>query len=155
MDGNSAYHRPFEKHGIDKGHFLNWVARSSYETKFIVTGRGYMGLAPRTSRIDDICAIVFGCTTSCILRKTNPESQYQYIGAAVLIGSQQRETRSGGTIFRQLGDETSEDWTEWDVEEQDIELCLDVARLFATSMHEPLQDLLRQLAYTFGWPYIV
>jgi len=92
--------------------------------KFILTARGYMGLAPGTVSNYDACGIVFGCKTPCILRRADREHHYTFLGATFLVGRKSYDTDVGGIIFcNVLSEEDSKDWVEWDVEEQDIYLC--------------------------------
>jgi hypothetical protein len=115
--------RKIEAHGGDMLAAVNFIDAMSPEDKFVLTERGYMGLAPHVTREGDICAIIFGCTRPCILRKTNQGHQYQLLGATHLLGKQLRDVEGGATSFVPLGKEKSKDWVEWDVEEQDIDLC--------------------------------
>jgi len=112
-----------EADGANINQFINFMGEISRNSKFILARRGYMGLAPHVTKERDSCAIIFGCTSSCILRKRDRESQYRILGSSYIVGKQMYETEGGGISFEQLGDEDSKDWVEWDVEEQDIELC--------------------------------
>ena len=82
-----------------------------------------MGLAPHITRKGDTCAIIFGCTTPCILRQASQEPQHQLLGAASIMGKEPQEAEGGGVVLLQLGSEESKDWMKWDVQEQDIDLC--------------------------------
>jgi hypothetical protein len=113
-----------EESGVEiADRFLSYAKSLTHNTKFVLTERGYMGLAPCVARIGDLCAIIFGCTSSCILREAKLNQQYQFLGSAVFMGKQPHCAVDGSICFRQLGDERSKDWIEWDVEEQDIDLC--------------------------------
>lgn len=103
-------------------HLTACISYMVYGSEFILTQRGYFGLAPRVTREGDTCGIIFGCRTSCILRKTNTDLGWQFIGASLITGKQcfEEERR---VAFRQFGTEESKDWVNWDLEEQDIELC--------------------------------
>jgi len=111
-----------EADGGDVNPFINFVKVVSHDLKFILTRRGYMGLAPHVTKERDSCAIIFGCVASRILRKTDRESQYRILGSSYIAGKQVLEALGGGIVFRELGHELSKDWVEWDLEEQDIEL---------------------------------
>ena len=111
-----------EAGGGDVNSFITFVKVRSCDSKFILTRRGYMGLAPHVTEERDSCAIIFGCTSSCILRTTDRESQYQFLGSSYIAGKQALKAKGGGVGFRQLGHELSKDWVDWDLEEQDIEL---------------------------------
>ncbi|KAH7077751.1 heterokaryon incompatibility protein-domain-containing protein [Paraphoma chrysanthemicola] len=106
----------------EMGRFVSFAKHWMLDARFILTERGYMGLAPHVARVGDTCAIIFGCTTPCILRKADIDGQYQFLGAASIMGKQPQEAEGGGSFFVQLGDEESKDWVEWDVKEQDINL---------------------------------
>jgi hypothetical protein len=54
--------------------------------KLILTRRGYMGQAPYITEKGDTVAIIFGCTTPYILRKTRKESQYRLVGSTAIMG---------------------------------------------------------------------
>tara|TARA_R110002003_G_scaffold127_14_gene12026 strand:+ start:121 stop:831 length:711 start_codon:yes stop_codon:yes gene_type:complete len=113
-----------EESGVENAdRFLEVANGLTHSTKFVLTERGYMGLAPCVARIGDLCAIIFGCTSSCILRKAKLNQQYQFLGSAVVMGKQPQYDVYGAIYFEQLGDERSKDWIEWDVKEQDIDLC--------------------------------
>jgi hypothetical protein len=103
--------------------FFAFVLSVSKGSKIILTSRGYIGLAPNVTRVGDNCAIVFGCTSPCMLRRYGPDPCYQFLGPGLLMGKQLRPTESSGICFYRLGVEESRDWVDWDVEEQDIDLC--------------------------------
>ncbi|KAF2028059.1 hypothetical protein EK21DRAFT_102134 [Setomelanomma holmii] len=103
--------------------YVTFAKLMTQSTRFVVTKRGYMGLAPQLTRIGDATAIIFSCVTSCVLREAVDVQQYQCIGPAWIAGAQPRNSDGGGVHFRQLGDERSRDWIYWDVKEQDIDLC--------------------------------
>jgi hypothetical protein len=113
-----------EESGLeDADRFLSYANGVTHSRKFVLTERGYMGLAPCVARIGDMCAIIYGCTSSCILRKAGLNQQYIFLGSAVFIGKQPQDAGDAGIFFVQLGEEKSKDWIEWDLEEHDIELC--------------------------------
>lgn len=104
--------------------FNNTVKGYTHGRKIIVTKRGYMGLAPAIARQGDLCGILFGCTTPSILRPTNREDHFKYLGATYILGKAHFFAPNGQAIFLEiLGGVDSKDWMEWDVEEQDIYLC--------------------------------
>jgi hypothetical protein len=102
---------------------LSFIRLRMYGERLILTKRGYMGLAPQLTREGDTCAILFGCTTPCILQKTGSGLQYRLVGSTVILGKQPREHVDCSYWCYILGSEHSKDWAEWDVEEQDIDLC--------------------------------
>jgi hypothetical protein len=91
--------------------------------KLILTRRGYMGQAPYITEKGDTVAIIFGCPTPYILRKTRKESQYRLVGSTAVMGETSVEYQRHMYYPRVLGHETSKDWVDWNVEEQDIYLC--------------------------------
>ena len=98
-----------------------WTSIS--KRRFIVTRRGYMGLAPAFTQADDLCAIIFGCEMPCILRPTDGKQFYNFLGATYLMGAD-LSVYDGEMLFAcPLGHDNSKEWVDWDVEEQDI--CLD------------------------------
>jgi hypothetical protein len=104
--------------------FHNTVKGYTHNKKIVLTGRGYMGLAPATAQKGDLCGIIFGCTAPCILRRSGDENHFQYLGAAFVVGQHHWKTSDGRVIFNEiLGSATSKDWVNWNVEEQDIYLC--------------------------------
>lgn len=106
------------------GLYYETVCRIVLDERFILTTRGYMGLAPRITQEGDTCGIIFGSKMPCILRRAAQENHYKYLGATSLIGKKSSEAEGGGVAFNDiLGAEESKDWVEWGVEEQDIYLC--------------------------------
>ncbi|KAH7088309.1 heterokaryon incompatibility protein-domain-containing protein [Paraphoma chrysanthemicola] len=122
-DQNDTVRHENESGDQEMESFLVFAESKMWNKRFILSERGYMGLAPHVARVGDTCAIIFGCTTPCILRKAESEEQYQFLGAASIMGKQPLEAEGGGFFFDQLGLEESKDWVEWDVKEQDINLC--------------------------------
>jgi hypothetical protein len=122
VDRNELAHWTREANGGEISQFMNFVGYHSRDSKFILTRRGYMGLAPHVTKERDTCAIIFGCTSTCILRKADREPQYHLLGSSYIAGKQALDAQGGLVLFVQLGGEWSKDWVEWDVEEQDIEL---------------------------------
>jgi hypothetical protein len=57
------------------------------ERRFMVTQRGYMGLAPAIAQEGDLCSIIFGCQTPSLIRPTAVESRYTFLGNAYVLGS--------------------------------------------------------------------
>jgi hypothetical protein len=104
--------------------FIEHVRIRTDHRKFILTERGFMGLAPEVAHTLDLCAIVFGCKTSCVLRRKDGGDQYTFLGASYLVGKECYYTDEGAVLFcNVLGSDESKDWLDWDVEEQDICLC--------------------------------
>ncbi|KAH7094835.1 heterokaryon incompatibility protein-domain-containing protein [Paraphoma chrysanthemicola] len=110
--------------GNEFNHFLAGISETLNARRFILTERGYMGLAPAAVREGDVCGIIFGCLMPCILRKKESKERYTFLGATTLLGKQWSEIEQGADGFCSvLGEEDSKDWVDWDVEEQDIHLC--------------------------------
>jgi hypothetical protein len=110
----------------DANAYFNYIRSRTNNRHFVLTSRGYMGMAPTSTRAGDLCGIVFGTTNPCILRRTGTDndSHYKLLGATTLQGKACYEVDGDGVSFYEvLGDEDSKDWVEWDVEEQDIWLC--------------------------------
>jgi hypothetical protein len=110
----------------DANAYFNYIRSRTNNRHFVLTSRGYMGMAPTSTRAGDVCSIIFGTTNPCILRSigADEESRYKLVGATTLQGKACYEVDGGGVSFYDvLGDEDSKDWVEWDVEEQDIWLC--------------------------------
>jgi hypothetical protein len=104
--------------------YFDYMRSRTDRRKFILTARGYMGLAPGLVRQDDTCGIVFGCKTPCVLRRADREHHYKYVGATFLVGKKFYDMDGGGVTFcNVLSEEDSKDWVDWDVEEQEIYLC--------------------------------
>jgi hypothetical protein len=92
--------------------------------RFVVTSRGYLGLGPAVAQVGDSCAIIFGCRSPCVLRPTEKENYFQFLGSCSILGCQEYNNSVIGIDYcRMLGEDDSKDWLAWDVEEQDIYLC--------------------------------
>ncbi|EOA89264.1 uncharacterized protein SETTUDRAFT_105082 [Exserohilum turcica Et28A] len=103
--------------------FLESVLNWANEGRFVITERGYMGIAPAVTQVGDLCAIIFGCSMPCMLRPTGPERYYNFVGASFVTGKEKYRGEDGQLRFGTLlGSEGSKDWVGWDVEEQDIHL---------------------------------
>jgi hypothetical protein len=103
--------------------FLEHVRNRTHNRRFVLTQRGYMGLAPLPTMAGDSCAIIFGCKLPSILRATSP-GHYMFVGTTAIMGRQSFEAPGGGVMFcKVLGAEDSQDWIDWDGVEQDIYLC--------------------------------
>lgn len=104
--------------------FFEFIKNRTHNRRFIVTERGYIGLAPPITRGTDSIGIIFGCKSPCILRGTDKQQYYTYVGATTLIGKDTYELEGGDVTFLDiLGEDDSRDWLDWNVEEQDIYLC--------------------------------
>jgi hypothetical protein len=104
--------------------FVEHIRARTDNRKFILTERGYMGLASAVVDETDICAIIFGCKTPCALRRADREQYYTFLGATSLVGKEYYEIDDEVPRFTEiLGEDRSRDWVDWDIEEQDIHLC--------------------------------
>ncbi|KAF1921675.1 heterokaryon incompatibility protein-domain-containing protein [Ampelomyces quisqualis] len=104
--------------------FYDLVRSKTHRRRFILTDRGYMGLAPLSTRGGDLVGIVFGCKTPCMLRKTGQGKHHMYLGAATVMGKECFDVQGTGVMYcTVLGEEESKDWMDWDVKEEDIWLC--------------------------------
>lgn len=104
--------------------FFDTIRSRTHNRRFILTARGYMGLAPAVACKGDSCGIIFGCKTPCILRKAGSAAQeYAFLGSTALMGKEHMNAEDDDVLFcTVLGEEDSKDWVEWDVEEQDVYL---------------------------------
>lgn len=104
--------------------FFDFIRNRTHNRRFVLTERGYMGLAPAITRESDDIGIIFGCKTPCVLRRTDKEQYYTYNGAIPLAGKDSYQVEGGGITFCDvLGEDESREWVDWDVEEHDIYLC--------------------------------
>ncbi|KAF3038107.1 hypothetical protein E8E12_004322 [Didymella heteroderae] len=90
----------------------------SHNYRLIVTQRGYLGLAPAVAAVGDICAVIFGSKTTCILRETDRSQHYTYLGSSYMLGS--RKSDELLAYGHEFGSEQSKDWVHWDVGEHNI-----------------------------------
>jgi hypothetical protein len=65
----------------------------------ILTSRGYMGLASLPARRGDLCWIIFGTKSPCILRTTGKGSEHLIVGATELLEKEPYHTRNGRIDF--------------------------------------------------------
>ena len=104
----------------------NRIAAMTSGKRFIITKRGYIGFAPDITSKGDLCAIVFGCCSPCILRKSGLEARFVFVGSSFVLGKTYTNFSDSGddrvTFNCCMGVEDSKDWLGWDIEEQDIYL---------------------------------
>jgi hypothetical protein len=67
--------------------------------KLMVTGKGYVGMAPCRARLGDVVAIVFGCSIPLVLRRSGVREAWTVVGEAYVDGVMQ------GEVEGLLGDE--------------------------------------------------
>lgn len=112
------------KVAVDFSKLDKWIRLFADARKFMLLERDYMGLGPAVAQEGDVYGIIFGCTSPCILRKTNKTNCFQFIGQCYIPGGHSFESWDGHLKYPcLLGAEDSKDWVDWDVEEQNIFLC--------------------------------
>ena len=108
--------------------FHEWVQSCVHNRRFILTQRGYYGLAPRPVTKGDISGVIFG-GKSCVFLRAEPAKSdlYKYLGDGVLISKNvYRVVEDGGSeIMFPFGmSGGGQDWVEWgDVSDQNLYLC--------------------------------
>jgi hypothetical protein len=100
-------------------YFVGYIRRRQINRSFIMTNRGYYGLAPSTIREGDICAIIFGTRAPFALRTTQKQGCYKVLGN-VGIASKENGWIEGEKYFRNLGHKKAQDWLELGLQEEDI-----------------------------------
>ncbi|KAF1933416.1 uncharacterized protein M421DRAFT_88636 [Didymella exigua CBS 183.55] len=106
---------------LESSNVHKFLSSTTAGKRFIVTERGCFGLAPHVAQIGDSCAIIFGCSSPCLLRSASSGGRYIYLGPGFILGKKMLELDGYGTGFYScLGVEESKDWVEWDVQEQCI-----------------------------------
>jgi hypothetical protein len=102
--------------------YLYNVRLLTNQRKFVITERGYIGMAYEAAQQGDICGIIFGCRIPCILRPTAQEGFFSFLGGAYVTGKETYGVEGDDMFCNILGEKYSKDWVDWDVEEQDISL---------------------------------
>ncbi|KAF3053280.1 hypothetical protein E8E11_009112 [Didymella keratinophila] len=74
-----------------------YVRKCRRETRFMITQRGYMGLAPAIAKQGDSCSIIFGCSTPSLIWPVPAanESTYTFLGPSFVLGSEYVESEKG------------------------------------------------------------
>jgi hypothetical protein len=104
--------------------YFDLIRSRTHNRRFILTRRGYMGLAPLPACEGDLCAIIFGSQKPCILREKSDALAHLFLGATTLMAKDCYDMPGGGVSYvNMLGEEDGKDWLTWDVEEGDILLC--------------------------------
>ncbi|KAF1953696.1 HET-domain-containing protein [Byssothecium circinans] len=83
---------------------------------FIMSSRGYYGLAPKAVREGDLCCIIFGTRSPFILRRTDSAGHYKLVGSLLILS---RELDHNGCPGVLGSDKKYEDWAEWGLKEED------------------------------------
>lgn len=108
---------------LESSNVHKFISSTIAGKRFFVTERGCYGLAPGITNEGDSCAIIFGCSSPCILRESSYYGQFVYLGPGFILGKKMLDLGEHGVGFYScLGVEESKDWTEWDVKEQSIHL---------------------------------
>ena len=111
----------------DMQFYHNWIQSCVHNRRFILTQRGYYGLAPRPVTKGDISGVIFG-GKSCVFLRAEPSKPdlYKYLGDGVLTSKTVHGVveDGGGEIMFPFGmTGGGQDWVEWgDVSDQDIYL---------------------------------
>lgn len=95
-----------------------------HNKSFIITGRGYYGLAPHTVEEGDACCIISGTRSPSILRRTDRPGHYNVV-ESVQILSKEPDHHGYPSLLGRDG----YDWTDWGLEEDHISLL-------SNSLHE-------------------
>lgn len=80
------------------------MATAMINRRFVVTERGYHGLAPALARVGDVCCVVFGANTPFIVRPAAQRHQhFELVGEAYVHGVMKGEIfeRSAGVEFQE------------------------------------------------------
>jgi hypothetical protein len=97
--------------------------------RFVVTNRGYYGLAPSATQEADVCCIVIGAKNPFVLRRTGKEGYYRVVGAVYMPGKRVAYNSLSATEEEDdksavaLGQYGCKDWVEYGLKEQNIHLC--------------------------------
>lgn len=103
--------------------FHTYTQWNVHNRRIIVTNRGFYGVVPLLTRGGDLCCVLFGARTPCILRKTSTPGRYRLIGDAYIPGNSPPVHRDGSHILFSVGFNNRRDWAGWGAEEQEIHLC--------------------------------
>ncbi|KAJ4987441.1 ankyrin and het domain protein [Stagonosporopsis vannaccii] len=82
------------------------IEKDVHDKRFMITKRGYMGLVPSAACQDDLCAILFGCRFSCMLRSSEKRSVYKYVGSAYIRVSRYGALKGEKDVDMVLGSST-------------------------------------------------
>lgn len=94
---------------------------TAHNRRLIVTDRGHFGLAPFTTRAGDAVYVVIGAKTAFVLRGTERDHHYRFVGDTYMLSKAAPED---DRRFKPLGhNEKFDDWISWGLEEEDIRLC--------------------------------
>lgn len=100
-----------------------FAIKSSQSRRFILLSRGHYGIAPRTTRSGDTCAIIPGTRFPFILRKVASKGDhYLVVGRAYVQSKTCSPTQNGHPLPLARSDE-SRDWEDWGLQAERISLC--------------------------------
>ncbi|KAG8162745.1 hypothetical protein KVR01_007223 [Diaporthe batatas] len=88
--------------------------------RFVLLSRGYYGLAPPITQEGDRFALIYGCGTLSILRPVGGKPGYYKVVGPVYVES---KTVIWPNESNMMGEEGCRDWEEWDLTEEEINLC--------------------------------
>ncbi|KAH7067481.1 heterokaryon incompatibility protein-domain-containing protein [Paraphoma chrysanthemicola] len=91
-----------------------------HNRRFIMSNRGYYGLAPKAVRAGDLCCIIFGTRSPFILRRTDVTGHYKLVGSVLILSRELDHNGSPGVLG---SSKEYEDWAEWGLKEEDVFLC--------------------------------
>lgn len=100
-----------------------FAIKSCQGRRFILLSRGHYGIAPKTTRISDTCAIIPGARFPFILRKVaSKESHYLVVERAYVQSKTCSPSQTGQPLPLARSD-TKRDWEDWGLETERIYLC--------------------------------
>lgn len=115
---NDAYLKNKEARRIS-----TFAIKSSQSRRFILLSRGHYGIAPRTTRSGDTCAVIPGARFPFILRKVaSKEDHYLVVGRAYVQSKTCSPTQTGHPLPLARSDK-SRDWEDWGLQTERICLC--------------------------------
>jgi hypothetical protein len=77
--------------------------------RFVITEKGYYGLAPQIVQEGDMCCVIYGMCVPVILRKIAEDNRCKFVGEAFMFGLM------NGEAIKHI--------EEWGLKEQDVVLC--------------------------------
>ncbi|KAK2773083.1 ankyrin and het domain protein [Colletotrichum kahawae] len=93
--------------------------------KAVITERGYYGLTPGITQVGDVIAVIFGAQSPLVLRKQPNEignTRYKLVGEAFVSSKDYGAVHLSGENMTsaQLGEGSSRDWEDWNLQEEEI-----------------------------------
>ena len=106
------------------------VQSCAHNRRFIITKRGYYGLAPLCTRENDLCCVIFGAKSPFILRRAEMSNHYRVVGDVSIPGKtathnelDRFKIEEHDHMMLQLGEKFCRDWEGYGLKEQNIYLC--------------------------------